>query len=70
MCQQWKSTFKKGEKRWNINTQRNYTNKSYFALGKPYKYSFSVSKLNDAHTTWMDVHSLCALLFTCSNVAL
>lgn len=55
--------FKNEEKRWNINTQRNYTYKGNFAFGKPHKYSFYMSKLNYKFSTQMDVHSLCALLF-------
>lgn len=55
--------FKNEEKRWNINTQRNYTYKCNFAFGKPHKYSFYMSKLNYKFSTQMDVHSLCALLF-------
>lgn len=63
-CANSENSFKNEEKKWNINTQRNYTNKTRtLHLGSHINIPVLVSKLNYRCTTSMDVHSLCALLF-------
>lgn len=61
-CANSENSFKNGGKRWNINTQRNYTNKMEFCIWEAINIPY-VSKPNYQCTTQMDVHSLRALQF-------